>query len=472
VQQYLDLFQQLALQHCQQNRTVSEPIQASQLQHMIDVSIGADGAELDDLKQAAGQYLKFQPDSGQVDFFKLLYSGRNNPALLGDWVASLGNANMHTFQVSPVATLMELELIDQWNRLVGFTTDSRAGDGVMVSGGSQANLIAMMMARHQAMPDIKAKGLTGQTLVAFVSDQAHYSAQKAANLLGIGTDNLIAVASDAQGRLCPQALAIAIETSLEQGHLPFFIGLTAGTTVLGAFDPVMECRAIADQHGMWLHIDGAWGAPVLFSQHHRHLLNGSDLADSFAWDAHKLMNVPITAAVILTRHQGLLELACGGGGGDYLFHSDENATYNLGQKSIQCGRRADALKVWLSWKAVGSKGFADKVNRLQELKRRCVEAINTSDCLYMIGPAVYLNVLFQYRPTTSMTETQLRELNIALCKHMQAQGCAYVDYAKYQGKTGIRLILANDETQYQDIQRLLDHCLQFGAELRQISSKG
>ena len=188
----------------------------------------------------------------------------------------------------------------------------------MVSGGSQANLIAMMMARHQAMPDIKAKGLTGQTLVAFVSDQAHYSAQKAANLLGIGTDNLIAVASDAQGRLCPQALAIAIETSLEQGHLPFFIGLTAGTTVLGAFDPVMECRAIANQHGMWLHIDGAWGAPVLFSQHHRHLLNGSDLADSFAWDAHKLMNVPITAAVILTRHQGLLELACGGGGGDLI----------------------------------------------------------------------------------------------------------------------------------------------------------
>ena len=468
MQQYLDLFQQLTLQHCQQNRAVSEPMSASQLQQIVDVSLGADGAELEDLKQAAGQYLRFQPDSAQVDFFKLLYSGRNNPALLGDWVASLGNANMHTFQVSPVATLMELELIDQWNRLVGFTSSSQTGDGVMVSGGSQANLIAMMMARHRAVPDIKAKGLTGQTLVAFVSDQAHYSAQKAANLLGIGTNNLIAIASDDQGRLCPKALAMAIEASLKQGHLPFFIGLTAGTTVLGAFDPVAECRVIADQHNIWLHIDGAWGAPVLFSEQHRHLLQGSELADSFTWDAHKLMNVPITAAVVLTRHQGMLEQACGGGGGDYLFHSDENAAYNLGQKSIQCGRRADALKVWLSWKAIGSNGFADKVNRLQALKQHCVDAINTSEHLHMIGPAVYLNVLFQYRPATAMTEAQLRQLNIGLCKRMQAHGCAYVDYANYQGKTGIRLILANDDTQSNDIQRLLDHCLRFGNELAEV----
>ncbi len=112
---------------------------------------------------------------------------------------------MHSYQMSPVATLMEQELITQWNRLVGFTTDSQTGDGVIVSGGSQANLIAMMMARHQAYSEIKTKGFGHQALVAFVSDQAHYSVQKAANVLGIGTDNLIAVASDNEGRLCPMS---------------------------------------------------------------------------------------------------------------------------------------------------------------------------------------------------------------------------------------------------------------------------
>ena len=102
-----------------------------------------------------------------MDFFKLLYFGRNNPALLGDWITSLSNANMHTYQMSPVATLMEQELITQWNRLVGFTSSSQTGDGVMVSGGSQANLIGMMMARHHVCPDIKTKGLGNRSLVAF-----------------------------------------------------------------------------------------------------------------------------------------------------------------------------------------------------------------------------------------------------------------------------------------------------------------
>lgn len=465
MQQYLDIFEQLAQQYLQQDRPVSKPIKAEQLKQIINLSLGKKGTELEDLKQAAGHYLNYQPDTAQVDFFKLLYSGRNNPALLGDWVTSLSNANMHTYQVSPVATLMELELVEQLSRLVGFTSHTQSGDGVMVSGGSQANLIAMMMARHHGLPNIKTQGFGNQTLVALVSDQAHYSSQKAVNLLGIGTDNLIAVASDDQGKLCPAALTTAIETSLQKGHKPFYIGLTAGTTVTGAFDPIPECAAIADQYNLWLHIDGAWGAPVLFSQQHKHLLKGCQLADSFSWDAHKLMNVPITAAVILTRHRGMLEQTCAGGGDDYLFHSDENADYNLGQKSIQCGRRADALKLWLSWKAIGSHGFADKVNRLQALKHYCVDQISASDKLHMIAPAVYLNVLFQYRPLTPLNQAQLRELNIALCKHMQAQGCAYVDYAKYQGETGIRLILANGDTQEKDIQRLLGHCLEFGNQL-------
>ena len=465
MQPYLDIFQQLASQYFRQDRPVSEPISATELEQIIDFSLGAEGAELEALKQAAGDYLNYQPAIAHVDFFKLLYSGRNNPALLGDWVTSLANANMHTYQMSPVATLMEQELINQWNRLVGFSTASQTGDGVMVSGGSQANLIAMMIARHQACPDIKVKGFSDQTLVAFVSDQAHYSAQKAVNVLGIGTENLIAVASDNQGRLCPSALTEAIEHSIKKGHKPFYIGLTAGTTVLGSFDPVPECRAIADQYNLWLHIDGAWGGPVLFSQQHKHLLKGCELADSFAWDAHKLMNVPITAAVILTRHQGMLEQTCGGGGADYLFHNDENSAYNLGQKSIQCGRRADALKVWLSWKALGNNGFSDKVDQLQVLKQGCVEAIGISTELHMIGPAPYLNVLFQYRPSTDLNEEQLRVLNIAICKSMQAEGGAFVDYAKYQGKTGIRLILADSDTQESDISRLLTNCIKTGQSL-------
>lgn len=445
-----------------EERPVVQAPAAQELAAQLDVSLGEQGADWPTLEAAVCNYLHYNPDAAQPDFFKLLYSGRNDAALLGDWVTSLSNATMHTYQVGPVATLMELELIRQWNRLVGFDD---TGEGVMVAGGSQANLIGMMLARHHICPDYKTRGSQGQTLVAYVSDQAHYSAQKAANVLGIGTDNLIAVATDEQGRMCPDALTAEINASIANGHVPFFIGLTAGTTVTGAFDPVAACSKIAKAYNIWLHIDGAWGAPVLFSQQHRHLLADSHLADSVAWDAHKLMNVPITAAVILVKHAGALTACCSGGGGDYLFHADENAAYNLGERSIQCGRRADALKVWLSWKALGNQGFAAKIDHLQAMRATCVEQIGASSQLELLADASYLNVLFRFNPGTGLTEAQLRTLNIEICKIMMRSGGPYVDYAQYKGRTGIRLILANGEVNAGHIERLITKVERVGDEL-------
>ena len=442
-------------------RPVSQAPNAKQLQADLDISLNWQGADSEQLMSAAKAYLDFNPDVSQVAFFKLLYSGLNSPALLGDWVTSLSNATMHTYQVGPVATLMELELIKQWNNLIGFSE----GDGVMVSGGSQANLIAMLLARHKKAPDMKQRGTQGKTLVAYVSDQAHYSSLKAANVLGIGSDNLIAVASDELGRIDPDALNTEIEKSIAKGHTPFFIALTAGTTVIGAYDPVQPCSVIAKKHDLWLHIDGAWGAPVLFSEKHRHLLQHSELADSVTWDAHKLMNVPITAAVILVKEAGMLKQACSGGGGEYLFHSDENSEFNLGERSIQCGRRADALKVWMSWKSIGNKGFSDKIDHLFDCKNYCVDQINTNPKLQLLAPAAYLNVLFRYS-AADLSEAQLKSLNIAICTQMKANGL-YIDYAQYKGSYGIRLILANGQCQLTDIDKVLIACVETGDRLYQ-----
>lgn len=451
MQAYLDILSRAVDDFTQGTRPVVQAPSANELKETLDISLQQEGSDLESLETAVKAFLHYNPDSAQPNFFKLLYSGRNKPALLGDWISSLSNATMHTYQVGPVATLMELELIKQWNQLVGF----EQGDGLMVSGGSQANLVAMTLARHKACPDLKTKGADGRKLIAYVSDQAHYSAEKAANLLGIGTDNLISVQSDDEGRICPVALRAEIETSLAKGDLPFYISLTAGTTVVGAYDPVIPCREIADEFNLWLHIDGAWGAPVLFSEQHKHLLAHSALADSFAWDAHKLMNVPITAAVILVRQPGLLKACFSGGGGEYLFHADENADFNLGVHSMQCGRRVDALKVWLSWKAIGNNGFADKINYLQNLKSYCVDLISSHQALESIAPAEYLNVLFRYHPQGMDDEQALRKFNIAICKSMMANGGPYVDYAQYKGRTGIRLILANDAAEKSHIDNLI-----------------
>ena len=448
-----------------QDRPVSRPVPAPELTQLIDTSLQHEGSDLATIEQAVKDYLHYSPAVYKSDFNKLLYSGQNEPALLGDWVTAMANSTMHTYQMSPVATLMELELIKQWNKLIGFSDSPSGGDGIMVSGGTQANLLSFMLARHKACPDYKSKGAQGRTLVAYVSDQAHYSAEKAVSVLGLGTDNLIKVASDEQGKMRPDALQAAIKDTLAAGHTPFYIGLTAGTTVAGAFDPVKACSDIAKAYDLWLHIDGAWGAPVLYSEQHKSLIADSHLADSFTWDAHKLMNVPITAAAILVKDAGFLKQTCTGGGGDYLFHADQNASYNLGERSIQCGRRADALKVWLSWKAIGNKGFADKIDYLQDLKNHLVETIANTNNFDMLAPAAYLNVLFQYKPDGMTDEAELRKLNIGICKAMQANGGTFTDYAQYQGRTGIRLIIANEGISTQQLDNLLQEIRRLGEEI-------
>ena len=461
MQDNLDILTQAIRDWIPEDRPVSQAPPARELEQRLDLSLGDEGAGEEALKQAIRDYLHYNPDVSKAGFFKLLYSGLNKRALLGDWITALSNATMHTYQVSPVATLMELELIDQWCKLIGF----EGGEGVMVSGGSQANLIGMMLGRYHACPEFKTKGLDGRTLVAYVSDQAHFSSEKAVNVLGIGSNNLIKVATDEAGRMIPEALEQEIKSSLDKGHTPFYIGLTAGTTVVGAYDPVAETSAIAKKYNLWLHIDGAWGGPILFSEQHKHLLANSHLADSFTWDAHKVMNVPLTAGVILVNHKGMLKDCCSGGGTDYLYHADENADYNLGERSIQCGRRADALKVWLSWKAEGSKGFEDKIDHLQSVKQDFVELVEQQDNLEMLAPAAYFNVLFQYRPEHISDEDQLRDLNIAICAEMRRSGSAYVDYARFKDRTGIRLILANPNQTHEQLEQLVANIKQVGKQL-------
>jgi glutamate/tyrosine decarboxylase-like PLP-dependent enzyme len=457
----IDQFKRVVEQANNHDHHVSRYLAAGELAEKLDLKLVSEGCEKEDVVTALLSYLRYTPKSWQADFNKLLYSGFDAPGVLADWITTLSNATMHTYQVSPVASLMEQEIINALNRLVGFDE----GDGIMVSGGTMANMVAMMLARDRQCPNIKEQGFGGQQLVAYVSELAHYSFEKAANVLGIGTQNLVAVDSDDQGCLDPEALEKAIAKSIHEQKQPFFIGLTAGTTVVGSFDPVAQAAAIAREHGIWLHIDGAWGGPVLFSKRHKQLLPDSALADSFTWDAHKLMNVPLTASAILVKDKHALGNACGGGGDAYLFHEDENSAYNFGNKSLQCGRRVDSLKLWLSWKTTGAAGYARKVDRLMALSQYMIKRIDENSALRVLAPANYLNVLFRYEPEPSFSEAYLARLNIDICESMLKQDLGFVDYAQYKGQLGIRFILANGDLSERHIDRFLENCLSIGESI-------
>ena len=433
---------------------------ANILQEKLDLTLPDEGVALEELMPIVESYLQYSVRTGSTQFFNLLFSGYSIPGILGEMVTSAANTTMHTYEAAPVATLMEIELITQLNGLVGF----KEGEGLMVTGGSNANMIAMLCGRHQVLPEAKLQGLGNHRLVAFISDQAHYSYSKAANLLGIGIENLVKVQSDAEGKMIPQALETAIQQSLSEGKTPFFVGATAGTTVLGAFDPLPAITKITIQYGLWLHVDGAWGAPVLFSDKYKHLLVGSELVDSFTWDAHKLMGVPLICSAILVKEKGILSQACSGGGTDYLFHGDENESYNLGQMSLQCGRKVDALKLWLCWKYYGKKRAMKKqIENLFEIANYATEYIRNCDNLELIAEPKFLNICFRYiSQEHKFDSTALDKLNLEIRQKLIHSGAAFVNYAHHQGKIIIRLILANSELKKADLEKFFHDFINAG----------
>lgn len=321
----------------------------------------------------------------------------------------------------------------------------------------------MLCGRNQVLPEAKFKGLRDRQLVAFVSEQTHYSYEKAANLLGIGIENLVKIKSDIDGKIIPQELEVAIQKSLLEKKIPFFVGATAGTTVLGAFDPLPALAEITKKYKLWLHVDAAWGAPVLFSEKYKYLLAGSELVDSLTWDAHKLMGVPLICSAILVKEKGILSETCSGGGTDYLFHDDENDSYNLGKISLQCGRKVDALKFWLCWKYSGNKGYEKQVDNLFELANYATEYIRNCENLELIVEPKFLNICFRYiSREKNFDSAALDRLNLEIRNRLIALGETFVNYTYYQDKVIIRLILANSELQKADIEKFFKNLINAG----------
>ena len=367
---------------------------------------------------------------------------------------------MTLYESAPVALLMEQEIIAAFNKLIGFD----AGEGLMVTGGSNGNLIAMLCGRNRYLPQAKSQGLKDNCLVAFVSDQSHFSFLKAANVLGVGIKNIIKIKSDFQGRMIPEELEVAIKASYEAEKTPFFVGATAGTSVLGAFDPILSIAQITQKYNLWLHIDGAWGGPVLFSQKHKHLLAGSNLADSFSWDAHKLMGVPLICSVFLAKEKGILSQTCSSYGTDYV-HDQENSTndYNPVQMSLQCSRRVDSLKLWLSWQTHGYLGYEKMINHLFDLAKYTTEYIRNCKYLELMVEPEFLNICFRYNPSDdSISLNLLDQINIEIRNHLLHSGETFVNYAHYKDRVVIRLILTNLNLETTDIDRFFGNLLVAG----------
>ncbi len=423
--------------------------QPKDLAELLEINIDSKGESLDDLYKNVENYLKYCVNTGNRQFFNQLYGGFNLPAFVGSVVTGLTNTSMYTYEVAPAATLLEMQLIDRMCKMTGYPD----GDGILVTGGSNANLIAMFSARNRVQPAGKREGMYGaERLVAFVSDQSHYSFGTAANVLGLGTEAIVKVASDESGRMIPEALDRSIKRQRKEGRAPFFVAATAGTTLLGAYDPIPAVASICERERCWLHVDGSFGGSAILSKRGRELLRGVDRADSFAWNPHKLMNIPLICSAILVREKGMLERNLLVEGADYIFHDTDTMDYDLGKKSIQCGRVVDALKLWLAWKYYGDEGYAERIDHLFALAGYLGRKIEEEPRLELMAPIQSFTVCFRY---ACREKDRRDEFNYTLRENLRKRGTSLVNYGYLDGELVIRFVVVNPEVEPADIDRFV-----------------
>ncbi|XP_072169973.1 cysteine sulfinic acid decarboxylase-like [Diadema setosum] len=330
-------------------------------------------------------------------YYDTNFNGQDPYGLAASWMTDVLNTSQYTFEVGPVFVLMESETLGKLRRLCGF----ESGDGIFCPGGSLANMFAVNLARHKLDPNFRAKGnYHSAPLKIFVSDQGHYSFQKGAAFMGIGTENVVIVKTDERGKMIPEELEKAIVSAKEQGEIPLLVAATAGTTVLGSYDPIDSMADICSRHGIWLHVDAAWGGSALVSRTHRHLLHGIHRVNSVTWCLHKMMGVPFQCSSFLVNGNETLMKECMSAHAQYLFQQDKfyDMSYDTGDKTLQCGRKVDVFKLWLMWRAKGNLGFEAEIDQKFAVSRHLAKLVRETEGFELVQEPECTNICFWYIP--------------------------------------------------------------------------
>ncbi len=222
-------------------------------------------------------------------------------------------------------------------------------------------------------------------------------------------------------------LEIKIKESQKEGKMPFLIIATAGTTVRGSFDPILEISAIAKKNNIWLHVDGAWGGAIKYSKSHRHLIDGLSKVNSFSIDFHKMLGLPLMCSLFMSRPRGLFQRNFSSGDPSYIFHEhDEEEQLNLSAHSLQCGRRNDVTKLWLEWLLHGPSTWERNIHTYLKLAKKAEEIIQNSPYLELQSERIINNICFRFvHPKIK----NLNEFNLILRNKLYHENIALVNYA-------------------------------------------
>jgi glutamate/tyrosine decarboxylase-like PLP-dependent enzyme len=421
----------------------------------INAELSLEGLPLDQLLDECRTIMDLSRHNGHPRFFGYVASPSTPIGAYADLIASALNANITCWRSGPAGTELERMVVRWLGGLIGY---SREAKGLLTSGGSMANMIALLIASRRKL-NASRQGLwnSGPPMTVYASEEVHMSIPKAADILGFGRDQVRVVACDDRQQMRVSALRQKIETDLREGLRPFCVVASAGTVNTGVVDPLDEIAAVAKEFDLWFHVDGAYGAPGVLDERKKHLFSGMERADSVSLDPHKWLYVPVDAGCLLFRDSLAAQAAFSTEDADYIKthgYSDEEA-FAFWDYGVELSRRFRALKIWLTLQYYGTRRIAESISDDISLAAYLGELISNSDDFELLAPVELSICCFRYVPRGA-GEAELDRLNERIMERVQKGGRAYISNATVNGKFALRACITNFRTTRSDIDQTIE----------------
>ncbi|MBR9800469.1 aminotransferase class V-fold PLP-dependent enzyme [bacterium] len=383
------------------------------------------------------------------------YLGHMDPlpstsSIAASLITAAVNNNLLSREMSPIFSELEQRLLRALANLFGLP--STAG-GMLQSGGSLCNLQALTVARNVHF-DIHTRGLAGieKPPVLFASERCHSSIQKAAMVLGLGTQAVVPVPTDERGKMRMDALEKCISETRSAGQAPFAVVATAGTTVTGNIDPLPETAEICRRENLWFHVDASYGGAMVFSDQLRPLLNGIELADSVTFNPQKWCYVTKACALVLFRDEQILDRAFRIAA-PYMSLNEEHGHVNLGEWGIQGTRAPDIAKWWLTLLQLGQSGLAELVDHSCQLTELLLAEIRQREFLEIATPPE-MNIVCFRDCRAHGGELERGAWNARLQSHLMKSADTFFSLPHYRESRWLKAVVLNPFTTQEDFSEI------------------
>lgn len=380
-------------------------------------------------------------------YFSITGSG---PGILGEMLTAALNVNAMVWRSSPAATELEEVVADWLRQWLGLPADF---DGVINDTASSSTLHALAAAREVAYPDARASGLFGLPRGrVYASDQAHSSVEKAVVTLGFGREGFVGVPSDEAFRMDPRALREAVRRDIDEGVRPVGVVATLGTTSTSSIDPVSEIADVAEEFGVWLHVDAAYGGPAAIVPELRGLFDGWERADSIVVNPHKWLFTPVDCSLLYCRRPDDIVRAFSIVP-EYLRSSNVDEVRNLMDYGVALGRRFRSLKLWFVLRYFGRQGVIERLREHVALAAGFAAWVDGSEGWVRVAPVPLSTVAFR-RLDPALDGAGNDALNHRILERVNASGEAFLTHTVLEGRVALRFSVGNLRTRAEHVARL------------------